>query len=105
MTIKDKNEIAMAGIYQISKDGEMQCCLITMQANKNLNKIYHRMPVIIDESSLKRWIETENSEEIDSIIQRGSEIDLVLFKVSDYVNNAKNEGPQCVKKSEYLRKM
>ena len=87
----------MAGIYQVSKDGEMQCCIITMQANENMDKVHHRMPVIIDEGSLKRWIETDDSEEIDSIIRSGSEIDLVVVKVGDYVNNAKNESPQCAK--------
>jgi len=96
VTIKDCQDMAMAGIYQVSKDGEMQCCIITTQANKDMGKIHHRMPVLIDIDNLKRWIDSDDQEEADSIMSSCSDVELELKKITSYVNSTKNQGRKCI---------
>ena len=96
ITIKDNQDMAMAGIYQISKDGEMQCCIITMQANQKMKEVHNRMPVILSEDNLKDWIVAIDQQTTTSIINNSTNVNLKLHKISSYVNNARNQGPQCI---------
>ena len=50
----DKKNIYFAGIYE--KD---QFCLITEQADKNIEEIHHRQPVILKEQDINRYLNLE----------------------------------------------
>ena len=96
ITLKGNQDMAMAGIYQISKKGEMQCSIITMQANKVMNTVHDRMPVILSESNFNNWITSEDQQEATSIMGSGAGVKLDLQRVSNYVNSTRNQGPQCI---------
>ena len=38
----------LGGIYQISKDGEYQHCIVTTESNRAMSEVHNRQPVILD---------------------------------------------------------
>ncbi len=58
----------MAGIFKVSREGEMQCCVVKMQANKEMSRVHLRMPVLVGKKDSKRWIDADDQEEVDPIM-------------------------------------
>jgi len=88
--------MAMAGIYQISKEGELQCCIVTMQANSEMTKVHQRMPVIVENGNMRGWLSAQQQNDVEKIVEDATQTRFDLIKVSSYVNNAKNQGPECL---------
>lgn len=96
----DAGAMALAGVYQISKDGVMQCCVITTEANKQMAPIHNRMPVVISPEEINEWLESNDQGAIDNLMKPPPEDALEFYRVAKYVNNARNEGPDCIKPEE-----
>ncbi len=98
--IKVNNEphMLLGGIYQISKDGEFQHCIVTTESNKAMSEIHNRQPVILDLEESKAWMESEDQTEINNLMQACPNDWIEMYLVSDYVNNARNQGPDCIKR-------
>jgi len=84
-----------AGLSSISKDGELQACVLTTEANRAMSDVHHRMPVILDSGDVANWLESSDSDEIDALMRPAGDT-LKLTPVTSYVNNARNEGPRCI---------
>jgi len=87
---------AFAGIYQISSEGVMQCCVITTAANTAMLGNHTRMPVILSGAAMKDWLLSDNRDFLDSLLRPCPDADIQLVQVSPYVNNARNEGEACI---------
>ena len=88
---------AFAGLWEWwgGPEGEnnpVECCtIITTDANELAKMVHDRMPVILNADDYDAWL-------------AGEEVPLVPFPsdrisarpVSTYVNNVKNQGPQCI---------
>ena len=107
--IRPANDESMflAGIYQRTKTGDSQSrndlSLLTVEANESMAAVHHRMPVIIPPDAVSAWLSTDeptDRELLDSLMQPAANDYLSFQKVSDYVNNARNEGPECVASAE-----
>jgi len=96
VTISGQPFMAMAGVYQVSKDGELQSCIITMQANEKMAEIHHRMPVMVDDNNRHRWLDADRQDVVNEIISASNQPEVVLRKVSTYVNSARNQGAECI---------
>lgn len=92
-----RDALALAGIYQINRDGDMQCCLITTEANKVMAPIHNRMPALIPQEAMQDWLQSEDTHVIDALMQPAADDSISAVEVSSYVNNAKNEGEKCIK--------
>lgn len=88
--------IALGGIYQISKDGIMQCCVVTTQANKLMQPVHDRMPVVVPPEAMGDWLSTEDRTIVDQLMQPSEEDALKMVRVTKYVSNARNEGEKCI---------
>lgn len=88
--------LAMAGIWQQSKSGELECSIITTSANEMMSKLHARMPVILDEPTARTWLEVPPKEHIEALLAPCPEDWLQMRSVSTYVNNSRNEGPECL---------
>jgi len=93
---KQQNAMALAGLYQISKQGELECCVVTTSANQFMNKVHHRMPVILTPEAMKDWLLSKDQSCLNALMNPCDENFLQLNQVSAYVNNAANEGEKCV---------
>lgn len=96
--IQPVNQPAMAlgGIYQVSKEGELQCCIVTTAANETMSQIHQRMPVILAPESMQDWLHTLDKTQINSMMQAVPNSWIKIQKISDYVNDARHEGEKCI---------
>lgn len=86
----------LAGIWEISKEGEPQCCIVTTQANGTMKPIHHRMPVMLDRGNAPTWI-NGNEDDASAMLKPSPDDWLSCYEVSSYVNNARNQGEECVR--------
>jgi putative SOS response-associated peptidase YedK len=91
-----KHAFAFGGIWQRSKEGALQCCIVTTQANQKMASIHDRMPVIIEPEHMEEWICGSDRATVERLMQPVPDDTIQTVQVSNYVNNARNEGPQCV---------
>ncbi len=87
---------ALAGVYQITSDGALQCCVVTTSANDVMRPIHSRMPVILAPGAMKDWIASDNRGLVDSLMSSAPNEWLQTIRVSSYVNNPRHEGRQCI---------
>ena len=57
---KDNEALFMAGIYDADDDGE-RFAVLTTEANKSVSDIHGRMPLILEKSQVRKWL-NENDE-------------------------------------------
>lgn len=92
-----QDALALAGIYQLNRNGEMQCCLITTDANDVMRPIHNRMPVLIPQSAMQDWLCSEDTPVIDALMKPAANDSITAVEVSAYVNDAHNQGENCIK--------
>ncbi len=95
-------------LYQEVED-DVQVTLLTTAANDEMNKVHHRMPVIIRPDDIGDWMSddkasgsanehqkaTDSHQKIDSLMAPIDNDWLSMHEVSSYVSNARNTGPEC----------
>lgn len=69
-------------------------CLLTRAATAAFADIHDRMPVMLTPQTASLWMGA--FEICHSAIDKAPMVPLNLLAVGDYVNNARNEGPECV---------
>jgi putative SOS response-associated peptidase YedK len=92
----NQEALALAGIYQINREGEMQCCLITTAANDVMRPVHDRMPALIPQAAMQDWLRSEDSHVINALMKPAADDSITVIEVSSYVNNAHNEGEKCI---------
>lgn len=88
--------MALAAIYQVTREGTMEVAIMTREAEGNMSKVHNRMPVVLDEKNMQAWLRTESPELIQHLLGSQSLPELAITEVSSYVNNAANEGDKCI---------
>jgi putative SOS response-associated peptidase YedK len=78
------------------------CTLITTDANEATRGIHDRMPAILTPDAYALWLDPNLSDSaILSPLLCGFDSDaMIAVPVSAYVNNARNEGPECLATAE-----
>ena len=61
--------------------------------NSKINKIHHRMPVILNTKNAQDYLETKDN---DLIFNNYEDVDLNITEVSKHVNNPKNNDEKCI---------
>jgi putative SOS response-associated peptidase YedK len=97
--IKLKNEkiFSFAGIYDESKDTDgniiRSYSIITTEANTVMQKVHHRMPVILDREEEARWLDPDmvEPEQITQFLNPYDPDQMELFPISTLVNSPKND--------------
>ncbi|MDA8744427.1 SOS response-associated peptidase [Rubripirellula amarantea] len=99
--------LALAGLWESNSKASPQgpiktCTIMTTSANDFAKSVHDRMPVIIDPSDFSKWLDPDVDaiEEISPMLRPANDDALAMRPVSRYVNNARNEGPQCLDPSE-----
>ncbi|XP_066182782.1 abasic site processing protein HMCES [Sylvia atricapilla] len=94
--------LTMAGIFDCWKPpGEEEMLytytIITVDASKDVSFIHHRMPAILDgDEAIRKWLDFAEvpTQEAVKLIQPTENI--VFHPVSTFVNNIRNNTPECV---------
>lgn len=100
--ITPANQPAMffAGIYKQSSDltQKPEVSVITTSANKAMNEVHDRMPVILSSNNAAMaWLQETDRESLTELMVSAENDALQFTQVSDYVNKSTNEGPECIK--------
>ena len=88
--------IYFAGVWRKEKyndDKRRVFSIITKAANSKINKIHHRMPVVLNTNNAQDYLETKDN---DLIFNNYEDVDLNITEVSKHVNNPKNNDEKCI---------
>ena len=87
----DKKMMFVAGIFEDNK-----FCLITEQAEENVNKIHHRQPVILNEKDINNYLNLQ----IDgsNFLKEAKKPKLEFYEVSKDVNKPTNNSISLIQK-------
>jgi putative SOS response-associated peptidase YedK len=102
MRRSDGAPFALAGLWErwTAPDGSEldTCALLTTEANDLMRPIHDRMPVILDPPDFDLWLDpdVQEVEIIRPLLRPYPAEAMVAYPVSDLVNNARNDDPQCV---------
>lgn len=87
----------VGALYQPDNETKQShVAVVTVESNDKMNEIHHRMPVILSPENALTWIQASDQNKIDALMVPASNDTLEIKEVSDYVNSARNEGPDCV---------
>ena len=100
----DREPFGVAGLWTTWRDRRdpdrqiASVTVLTCAANRVIEPIHHRMPVILDEDGIDVWLDPDRSDplELAAVLVAGSGDALEVIGVSRAVNNARNEGPQLI---------
>ncbi len=63
-------DFAMGGLYEVDKEsGEYFYSILTTAPNKTMSAVHHRMPVILDNKDLSQWLNSQDREIVDHLMQ------------------------------------
>jgi putative SOS response-associated peptidase YedK len=91
-----QSSITPAGTAESNAIQQTQVCAITTAANSVMSAIHHRMPVILTVDEAIQWLSPSAAGSIDRLMRPAANDLLKITKISDYVNNARHEGPKCI---------
>lgn len=97
----DEKLLPMAGLYDVWKhpDGYLipTYTVITKTAQDDIASIHNRMPVILPQEHLDKWLRTDNFS-ISEVLELAKDTNPTIEKypVSSLVNSVKNNSPKCI---------
>jgi putative SOS response-associated peptidase YedK len=97
----DGNPFAMAGLWEIWRDGETDyrsCTVLTRPAEGPAAELHDRMPVILAAEAHDRWLDPgfQEPEPLRSLLEKRCVIDLAFHPVSARVNKPSHDAPDCI---------
>lgn len=100
--LQNQRPFAFAGLWEkwTSPQGEQvhSCTILTTTANKLLQPIHHRMPLLLKQQDYELWLDPQVQSPAllqDLLFPYPSE-DMKSYEVSSFVNNPKHNSHQCV---------
>lgn len=99
--VKNRELFAFAALWDKWDNGEktlFTCTLLTKDSNEFMQKIHHRMPIILPEEKEDVWLKPSftSAHEAQQFIQNIKDETFTAYTVSDVVNHAKNNVAECI---------
>jgi putative SOS response-associated peptidase YedK len=97
--LADEQPFALAGLWDVW-GGELQTfSILTTTPNEMLAQIHNRMPVILDAADYDRWLDPglQDPAQVADLLRPFPAERMLATPVTDYVNNARHEGPDCLR--------
>lgn len=99
--MRDARPYAFAGLWERWAGAEPaieSCSIITTDANEILQPLHDRMPVILDQRDHARWLDPGFGDPgvLSEMLHPFPADQMIATPVSNFVNNARNEGPDCL---------
>ena len=108
--LKDHRPFAYAGVWEswTSLDGSqvVSCAIITCEPNEMVEKIHHRMGVILHEEDYEQWLATDEKDarRLLPLLGPYPAEDMASHQVSTLVTDKRNDTPECIKAVEGISK-
>ena len=100
--LKDELPFAFAGLWEhwLAPDGQPleTVAILTTEANGLIEAIHPRMPVILPAEHYEAWLDPQltSADRLKPLLMPYRAEEMTLLLVSEWVNNARHEGPQCL---------
>ena len=103
--MRDDHPFAFAGLWERwTKGGEPieSCTIVTTGANKLMEPIHDRMPVIVPKPAYDLWLDPtiKDPERLQPLLAPYPSDEMVAYTVSTLVNSPKNDVEACVQRAE-----
>ncbi len=102
--LKDKDVFGFAGLYEqwLDKESGEQietCTIITTEANKVLEPVHDRMPVILKPEYYEQWLDVKekDTDKLQKLLAPYPSAEMDSYRVSKSVNIPSNDSPELVK--------
>ncbi len=79
--------------------GPESCTIITTEANEVMSPIHDRMPVILSRNDYTVWLDPAAIDP-GKLLTPCPADELICYPVNPVVNNARNQGAQCIEAVE-----
>jgi len=100
--MKDSSLMSFAGLWEVWKNEAEPLytfTIITTSENDLMRPIHDHMPVILTKDNREIWLNPEsNDAELKELLVPYDSSKMELYIVSDVVNIARNEVPECIEK-------
>jgi putative SOS response-associated peptidase YedK len=101
--IRPRNDglFGFAAIYEAGNeltDNTHSCAIVTTKANKLMQSIHDRMPVILDRNDYTRWLDPSEirAESVVGLLRPYDDGQMTAYPVGTRVNSAKNNGDDLI---------
>ena len=101
--LTSQKPFALAGLWEEWQAEEMDkplrsCTIITCPPNALLEKIHHRMPVILPQDTYTAWLspDEQSAEVLQPLLIPYTDEEMEAYAVSTFVNRPTNDSPQCI---------
>jgi putative SOS response-associated peptidase YedK len=98
--IRDDQPFAFAGLWDEwnGREGPVQTCAITTDANELAKTVHDRMPVILNAETGAVWLDPKaDPVALQKLLQPYAGGDLDGYPVSTQVNSPRNHGPELIR--------
>ncbi|WP_421764591.1 SOS response-associated peptidase [Ekhidna sp.] len=83
----DKKIFSVAGLWEEGDDGSHSFIMITRPANKQIADFQDDMPAILDAASTRSWLQSENEEELQELLNKESLEEFISHTVSPKIKD------------------
>eukprot|EP00698_Gefionella_okellyi_P004725 TRINITY_DN14321_c0_g1_i1.p1 TRINITY_DN14321_c0_g1~~TRINITY_DN14321_c0_g1_i1.p1 ORF type:complete len:308 (-),score=45.34 TRINITY_DN14321_c0_g1_i1:28-951(-) len=91
--------VTMAGLYDVWRDADGEplysYVILTTNASAEVRFVHDRMPVLLDEADVDKWLDMRTSIDDAMLLLRPYTGTLLVNRVSDAVNKVGNNVPEC----------
>ena len=108
VALKSRKPFGMAGLWETwrAPSGDLihSCTIVTTTANRLMEPIHNRMPVILPEDAEAAWLDggIDDPGTLTELLTPYGESDMVAYEVSKLVNSPANDTSDCLKPLEQL---
>lgn len=101
-TVPDREAFGFAGIWDAWKNPAgtvlYTCAIITTEANKLMQPIHDRMPVILEQDKESIWLDTElqDLKKLKELLVPYPAEQMAAYQVSDFVNSTRHDSIACI---------
>src|SRR5262245_36108486 len=99
--MRDGQPFAFAGLWDrwATGDGRETCAILTTTANELVRPMHDRMPVILPRAFHDNWLDppADAPQWLQSALRPYPAQEQEAVPVSNWVNDARHEGPKCVR--------
>jgi putative SOS response-associated peptidase YedK len=99
---KDTAPLVFAGLWDHWDDSEGDvidsCTIIVCEANTLMSPIHERMPVILEPGMFDIWLQSHDTDYLQSLLLPYAGTDLEMYPVSRAVNSAKNDRAELLER-------
>ena len=90
--------LALAGVWTgPQRDGLPTAAILTTRPNPAMERLHHRMPVILDGEALDAWLAPDSAlEEVIQLLVPAPDEELRVWPVSTAVNKVGTDGPELI---------